>query len=596
MSAAPWHLPGFTELGELGTGSQGRVVLARHEAGGGQVAIKYLAPDLLGDTFARDTFRSEAALLTRVVDPNVARLYEYVETPRGAAIVLEAVPGGSLRELLDEGDGPMPVEAALATLKGSLLGLAAAHAAGVVHRDYKPANVLVQGDGRSKLIDFGIAVLAGQGGVGGTPPYMAPEQWSGRPASSATDIYAATCVFFECATGAQPYRGDTVESLRDQHATAPVPVHLVPEPLRPLVARGLAKTQTERFADARAFVAELEAAATSAYGPDWERRGVIALAGVAAVLATAVPIVSLGGAILAPAAASAGAGAGAGALTGAATGGAAAGNSSLALGQAAADAAGHAGTAASKGFLAKAGGAKGVAAIAGTGAAAAVAAGVLVWPSDPDVGGVNHGVLRASFSRPGVLLGQPHMPPSETPYMSLDITVRPARATPGTAVTVTTRFRARNPLGATWLPGGARRCFGEKSKRPDVRYSYGYTVGGDTESTLPKGKGIIGFYRASRANSRALPAGPTEHIVADSEITGAAQPYVASECAHMSRWTDTRTFPLPGRELLRPGAYLVTPAIPPRLSSIRRDGAEVAPEAVGAVTVGTLPTLTVLDG
>lgn len=77
----------------------------------------------------------------------------------------------------------MAPEAALTVLKGSLLGLAAAHAVGVVHRDYKPANVVVQPDGTSKLIDFGIAVLTGQGSRAGTPAYMAPEQWQGGPAS-----------------------------------------------------------------------------------------------------------------------------------------------------------------------------------------------------------------------------------------------------------------------------------------------------------------------------------------------------------------------------------------------------------------------------
>ncbi|RSN57820.1 hypothetical protein DMH08_23800 [Actinomadura sp. WAC 06369] len=130
---------------------------------------------------------------------------------------MEAVPGRSLRQLLDERDEPLAPETALAVLKGSLLGLAAAHSAGVVHRDYKPANVLVQDDGRSKLIDFGIAVLSGQGGTSGTPAYMAPEQWHGEPATSATDLYAATCVFVECITGERVFRATTIDELRIKH-------------------------------------------------------------------------------------------------------------------------------------------------------------------------------------------------------------------------------------------------------------------------------------------------------------------------------------------------------------------------------------------
>jgi serine/threonine protein kinase len=137
----------FEELYELGSGAQGRVVLARRVGTGEMVAIKYLAPALLGDPRHKAMFRDEVNMLVRVADPHVARLYEYVGTPEGAAIVMEAVNGVSLREVLRH--GPMAPEAALVVLKGSLLGLAAAHAVRVVHRDYKPANVLVEGNGNS---------------------------------------------------------------------------------------------------------------------------------------------------------------------------------------------------------------------------------------------------------------------------------------------------------------------------------------------------------------------------------------------------------------------------------------------------------------
>ncbi|TDC76014.1 serine/threonine-protein kinase, partial [Actinomadura sp. 7K507] len=200
-----WRVEGFDEVGELGAGAQGRVVLAVPEGrhGGGQVAIKYLAPALLGDERSVEVFRREAGTLARVADPHVARLFRYVESPQGAAIVMEAVEGASLREVLDGSDGTLSPEAALVVLKGSLLGLAAAHAVGVVHRDYKPANVVVQPEGGSKLIDFGIAVLSGQSSRAGTPAYMAPEQWEGSPASPATDLYAAMLGSF-AAEGAAP--------------------------------------------------------------------------------------------------------------------------------------------------------------------------------------------------------------------------------------------------------------------------------------------------------------------------------------------------------------------------------------------------------
>ena len=225
-----------------------------------------------------------------LADENVARLYEYVEAPGGAAIVMEAVDGVSLRALLREHGSTGP-EAALAVLKGSLAGLAVAHEAGLVHRDYKPENVLVQATGTSKLVDFGIAVRAGEGGrAAGTPPYMAPEQWAGAPASPASDVYAATAVFFECLAGHRPYRSGERVVLMHQHMTAPVPVDEVPEPVRALVARGMAKRPGDRPATAVEFLAELESAAVAGYGEEWERRGRAGLAALAALLPLLFPL------------------------------------------------------------------------------------------------------------------------------------------------------------------------------------------------------------------------------------------------------------------------------------------------------------------
>ncbi|GAA4608378.1 hypothetical protein GCM10023195_32770 [Actinoallomurus liliacearum] len=285
-----WTLPGHTELRELGSGGFGRVVLARDDASGGLVAIKYLFTDRLGGEAFLTAFRDEARVLAMLDSPYVTRLYGYVEEGDHAAIVMEAVDGASLRAVLDE-HGPAGPEAALAVLKGSLLGLAAAHAAGVVHRDYKPANVLVQHDGQSKLADFGIAVRSGTSGDrSGTPSYMAPEQWKGGAASPATDVYAATCVFFECLAGHRPYAAQDPTGLKDLHTNAPIPMTEVPEPIRPLIARGMAKDPAHRPTGALDFVAELEESATRAYGRDWERNGRKRLAEVAAGLAALFPL------------------------------------------------------------------------------------------------------------------------------------------------------------------------------------------------------------------------------------------------------------------------------------------------------------------
>ncbi|MGW3665023.1 protein kinase domain-containing protein [Streptomyces sp. NPDC005141] len=268
-----WAVPGYTESRELGSGASGRVALAVHEQTGLPVAVKYLSESLrTRPGFVRE-FRAEARLLGGLRSEHVAGLYEYVEGPEGAAIVMELVDGVCLRALLAK-DAPLAPEAALVLLKGSLLGLADAHRLGVVHRDYKPENVLVRPDGTSKLVDFGIAATDGTtAGIAGTPSYMAPEQWTGAPASPAADVYAATATFFECLTGRKPYTGENLAELALQHVDGAIPADEVPEPVRSLVHRGLAKSPEERPAHAEDFVAELEATAGGAYGPDWEERG-----------------------------------------------------------------------------------------------------------------------------------------------------------------------------------------------------------------------------------------------------------------------------------------------------------------------------------
>jgi eukaryotic-like serine/threonine-protein kinase len=282
--ADDWAVPGYTEERELGRGASGKVVEAVNDTTGQRVAIKYLSPALVRDPAFMWSFRTEAQMLRSLGVPQVVQVYDYVEQPgTGAAIVMELVNGVSLHEMIVR-RGPTGPEAALAVLKGSLLGLAAAHTLGIVHRDYKPENVLVDTAGNSKLADFGVAVKSGkQASAAGTPLYMAPEQWRGAPASPATDVYAATAVFFECLTGKTPFSGKLLQ-LQEQHVTASVPLDRVEEPLQGLIARGMAKNPAGRPQSAIAFVAELEAVAGAAYGADWEERGRSHLAERAAAL------------------------------------------------------------------------------------------------------------------------------------------------------------------------------------------------------------------------------------------------------------------------------------------------------------------------
>src|ERR1700721_2298005 len=163
----------------LGSGGFGEVVLARHDVSGTLVAIKYLRQNLLSDAEFTEMFRAAASVRSPLDDPNGGRVYASRRSPAGAPLVMELVDGVSLRQILAH-EGATTAEAALLVLRGSLLGLAAAHRSGVVHRDYKPENVLVNGYGLSKLTDFGIAARAGDRPVpAGSLIYSPPEQFSG---------------------------------------------------------------------------------------------------------------------------------------------------------------------------------------------------------------------------------------------------------------------------------------------------------------------------------------------------------------------------------------------------------------------------------
>ncbi|MGH3388589.1 MAG: protein kinase domain-containing protein, partial [Actinomadura sp.] len=166
-----WTAPGYTHHGELGLGIGGRVMLAAHDDSGALVAIKYLTGRLCADREHLDRLRTVVRALAELDDPHLVRIHEYVERPRAAAIVMDLVDGITLQHVIGA-EGTIGPQAALTVLERSLRGLATAHQAGVVHGGYKPTNVLIGADGRSRLTDFGIA---GPGLFGaGVPVYLAP--------------------------------------------------------------------------------------------------------------------------------------------------------------------------------------------------------------------------------------------------------------------------------------------------------------------------------------------------------------------------------------------------------------------------------------
>lgn len=265
-----WTLPGYTHSRELVRDVSGQLVLAQHDQTGEPVAIRYL-PRPQGGPGSRA--RAAAAQLAGLDDPHIAVPRDVVESDRGIALIRDLVDGVALRALLVE-EGAVGPEAALALLADVLRGLAAAHGRGVSHGDCRPGTVLVTRHGRGVLLDAGVAspdlreLMAA-----GTPFYLAPEQWGGADPGPQPDIYAATATFFECVAGAPPYFGTAPALLRARHETAPLPVDALPEPLRAIAGRGLAKRPQDRPATAEQFLAEVELAAVRGFGEQWESRG-----------------------------------------------------------------------------------------------------------------------------------------------------------------------------------------------------------------------------------------------------------------------------------------------------------------------------------
>lgn len=272
---------GFELVGRVAEGSTGVVWLARQVELDRLVAIKELSPALRLRPGFLERFRAEAQTLALLDDPHVVRVFDYVEEPGRAYLVQEWVDGAPLSVVLAE-RGTLTAEQALGVLRGGLTGLAQAHERGLVHRDISPANILLDRDGTSKLVDFGLAAPTDQGiTVGadtsvGTPAFSSPEAATGAPMTTRSDVYSAAAVLYLLLSGRLPYPGDVAQVLQ-AHISAPVPTLDGHGPhLADLITRAMAKNPAERPADAAAFLAELEQAATQRYGAGWLSRSSVA--------------------------------------------------------------------------------------------------------------------------------------------------------------------------------------------------------------------------------------------------------------------------------------------------------------------------------
>jgi hypothetical protein len=259
--AAGSRLGHFRIERKLGAGGMGEVYLATDLALDRPVAIKLLPAHATDDAAGRDRLVREARAQARVVHPNVGHIYFIGEEHGRLYFAMEYVPGETLAERVAR--GPMPVEAALAAIRGAVLGLREAHRAGFTHRDVKPSNLMLDAHGEVKVLDFGlVSASAGeadqpvaQTSLAGTPLYMAPEQARGEPVDVRADIYALGATLFHLLSGTPPYVAETAKDLATLHATAVRPV--LPRRGAPrgrlrvldaLVARMMAPSPGSRFA------------------------------------------------------------------------------------------------------------------------------------------------------------------------------------------------------------------------------------------------------------------------------------------------------------------------------------------------------------
>ncbi len=275
-------LPDYAIYEEIGSGSFGSVLEARHERLDRRVAIKRLAGALGNDPEVRRRFVTEAKILSTLDHPHIVSVFDFVERDGNCLLIMELLTGGSLHER--RYTERLTIADVLAISLATCSGLQAAHQAGVLHRDIKPANLLFAGSGALKIVDFGIAKMIGgaeslatiTGTVLGSLSYMAPEQVLGDPVSAATDVYGLATVLYETLAGRFPFDGGAdplgMLAARVQHEPLPLTdVVDVPPPIAGVVMRGLTRYAADRYQTADAFGVALARSALDAFGPGWLR-------------------------------------------------------------------------------------------------------------------------------------------------------------------------------------------------------------------------------------------------------------------------------------------------------------------------------------
>ncbi len=256
---------------KLGTGGMANVYLAEDQELGRRVAIKILDDRHAQDVQFVERFRREATNAAGLSHPNIVSIYDRGEAEGTYYIAMEYLDGRTLKELILR-RGPAPVKTAIDYTRQILAALRFAHKNGIVHRDIKPHNVLVDSEGRLKVTDFGIAragasQMTEAGSIIGTAQYLSPEQAKGAPVDQTSDIYSVGIVFYELLTGTVPYTGDTPVEIAMKHLSqVPEPPSTlqpqIPHEVDSIVLRALAKDPADRYQSADEMDADLERAAS----------------------------------------------------------------------------------------------------------------------------------------------------------------------------------------------------------------------------------------------------------------------------------------------------------------------------------------------
>jgi eukaryotic-like serine/threonine-protein kinase len=268
--------PRFRRPELIGRGGMGDIYRATDSVLGRVVAIKILAERFAQDTSVRERFTREALSAARLSgEPNTVTIYDVGEHDDRPYIVMEHLSGGSLDDVLRDG-GPQPPERVFTWLEQAARALDVAHREGVVHRDVKPANLMLDGEGNVHVADFGIASSAGMdsltmtGTVLGTAGYLSPEQAQGERAGPASDRYALGIVAWELLTAKRPFESESPTAEAAAHVNAPIPAVSsagdLPRELDPVFERALAKDPLQRYGTAGEFVAALRSAFSDAAG------------------------------------------------------------------------------------------------------------------------------------------------------------------------------------------------------------------------------------------------------------------------------------------------------------------------------------------